>query len=84
MRQFCVEIAPPFIRRNIDAALLREHSARRICAHYKGLQICAKKITNYIRMRKKKILKPGFEPGIFNFKAATLTTQPPSSRYVTR
>ena len=41
MRQFCVEIAPPFIRRNIDAALLREHSVRRICAHYKGLQICA-------------------------------------------
>ncbi len=30
LRQFCVEIAPPFDWRNIDAALLREHSVRRI------------------------------------------------------
>ena len=41
MRQFCVEIAPPYNWRNIDAALLREHSVRRICAHYKILHICA-------------------------------------------
>ena len=41
MRQFCVDIAPPFNWRNIDAALLREHSVRRYCAHYKGLQIFA-------------------------------------------
>ncbi len=41
VRQFCVEIAPPYDWRNIDAALLREHSVRRICASYKVLQICA-------------------------------------------
>ncbi len=41
VRQFCVNIAPPYDLRNIDAALLREHSVRRICAFYKVLQICA-------------------------------------------
>ncbi len=41
MRQFCVDIALPFNWRNIDAALLREHSLRRYCAYYKFLQICA-------------------------------------------
>ncbi len=40
LRQFCVEIAPPYDRRNIDAALLREHSVRRICAHYKVCKFC--------------------------------------------
>ncbi len=41
VRQFCVDIAPLYDWRNIDAALLREHSVRRICASYKVLQICA-------------------------------------------
>ena len=33
MRQICVNIVPPFVWHNIDAALLREHSVRRIWAH---------------------------------------------------
>ena len=41
VRQFCVDIAPTKTVRNIDAELLREHSVRRYCAHYKGLQIFA-------------------------------------------
>ncbi len=56
MRQFCVDIAPPFNWRNIDAALLREHSVRRICAHYKILQIFANLThasTHALNLRKK-------------------------------
>ncbi len=41
VRQFCVDIAHSFIRRNIDAELLREHCVRRICAHYNFCNFCA-------------------------------------------
>ena len=72
MRQFCVKIGPPYDWRNIEAALLREHSVHRICAHYKILQIFAnlnlnfefefefmqkKHAKNIWRMRKKKVPK---------------------------
>ncbi len=60
VRQFCVGIAPPFIARNIDAALLREHSVRRVCASYKDLQICANLThasTHALNVRKKKLQK---------------------------
>ncbi len=40
VRKFCVDIAPSFIARNIDAALLREHSVRRVCAHYNYCNFC--------------------------------------------
>ncbi len=40
VRKFCVDIAPSFIARNIDAALLREHSKRRVCAHYNYCNFC--------------------------------------------
>ena len=40
MRQFCVEIAPSFNWRNIDAALPREHSVRRYCACHKVCKFC--------------------------------------------
>ncbi len=56
LRKFCVDIAPPFIARNIDAALLREHSVRRVCAHYKFLQNCANLThasTHTLNLRKK-------------------------------
>ncbi len=85
VRQFCVEIAPPYDWRNIDAALLREHSVRRICAHYKGLQICANSthaLTCALNLRKKNPEKIAlaqkknkqkkvirFEPATFNFAA---------------
>ncbi len=38
LRTICVDIAHSFIWRNIDAYLLREHSARRYCVKYKCLQ----------------------------------------------
>ncbi len=58
VRIFCVDIAPPIIARNIDAALLRAHSLRRICAHYNGLQICANSThasTHASNLRKKNL-----------------------------
>ena len=60
LRQFCVEIAPPYDRRNIDAALLREHSVRRICAHYKVCKFCVISSfasTHASNLRKKKPAK---------------------------
>ena len=60
LRQFCVEIAPPFDWRNIDAALLREHSVRRICAHYKVCKFCVISSfasTHASNLRKKKTAK---------------------------
>ncbi len=93
MRQICVEITRSFVGRNIDADLLREHSVRRYCAHYKGLQIFAnsthasthalnlrKKIKRNSRSKKKQKKKksePGLEPGISNLESATLTTRLP-------
>ncbi len=77
VRQFCVEIAPPYDWRNIDAALLREHSVRRICASYKVLQICANLMhvltyASNLRKKSKKICacaKKKFKPATFNFAA---------------
>ncbi len=72
MRQFCVDIAPPYNWRNIDAALLREHSVRRYCAYYKGLQICANLThasTHASNLRKKKL----FACAKKNFMARTRT-----------
>ncbi len=34
MRQFCVDVMPIFVGRNIDAELLREHSVRRDYAYF--------------------------------------------------
>ena len=60
VRQFCVDIAHSFIRRNIDAELLREHCVRRICAHYNFCNFCAISpfaSTLASQLRKKKIKK---------------------------
>ncbi len=92
MRQICVEITRSFVGRNIDADLLREHSVRRYCAHYKGLQIFANSThasTHAAILRKKNIKKIAFEKkskkkseprlelGISNLESATLTTRLP-------
>ncbi len=96
MRQICVEITRSFVGRNIDANLLREHSVRRYCAHYKGLQIFAilthasthasklrqKKFACHQKKKKaKKKSEPGFEPGTFILQFAALTTQLPGLPY---
>ncbi len=67
MRQFCVDVMPIFVGRNIDAELLREHSVRRDYAYFNFPFFCVISplasthasflrkpfLSNFFRVRKK-------------------------------